>query len=352
MNQRERIVAALNHEPPDRTPIFDIIRNTAVVEYFGGERLTHENAEELVVRAAASFLDGTRHPDPPYRPGRFAYENGFVYERKMWTQWLIERPFNTFEGMLAFAERDIAEFRARRFSAAEVAEVRRKHGRQSGLSGGLQVMVLAVDDGVNAIYTRIGLELFSYLLAENPRLVETWIQAIYDRCLRAVTAFGDPELCPFAFIYSDIAFKGATIFSPRYLRESGYFRRITGLCRACHDMGLKVIYHSDGNIMAILGDLVEAGCDAINPVEVTAGMDIKRIVDEFGGRLALVGGIDCSQLLANGTPAEVSQATRDLIDLAGRRGGLLVGSTTELHDAIPVENVVAMVETARGYRPW
>ena len=68
-------------------------------------------------------------------------------------------------------------------------------------------------------------------------------------------------------------------------------------------------------------------------------------------RLVIAGGIDVSQLLTLGTPDQVREECRKAID-ATRGHGFLMGSTTELLPLVKVENVLAMMETARTYRPW
>jgi uroporphyrinogen decarboxylase len=113
---------------------------------------------------------------------------------------------------------------------------------------------------------------------------------------------------------------------------------------AWHDRDVVCLFHSDGNLWSVLDDLVAAGIDGLNPLEVLAGMTVKEVRQRYPG-LFLTGGIDVSQLLPLGTPDEVRAVCRQTIADAGRRGYFL-GSSTELHWDIKLENAIAMFETA------
>ena len=67
-------------------------------------------------------------------------------------------------------------------------------------------------------------------------------------------------------IGEDIASKTATLFSPAFLRQE-FFPRLRTLIGMYHDLGFKVIFHSDGNLNAVMDDLVAAEIDGINPIE-------------------------------------------------------------------------------------
>ena len=111
--------------------------------------------------------------------------------------------------------------------------------------------------------------------------------------------------------------------------------------------GYHVIYHSDGNKWDICKDIIDMGADSINPFETLATMDIKRFralyPDTVCGSM-----IDCQDLLAFGTPEQITQATRKALeDSVGAR--TLIGSTSEIHPEIKLENALAMYEAASNY---
>jgi uroporphyrinogen decarboxylase len=79
-------------------------------------------------------------------------------------------------------------------------------------------------------------------------------------------------------------------------------------------------------------------------------MDLQYLKDAFGDELIFWGGIDTQTVLPHGAPDDVRERTRHVIRTLGRRGGLIIGPSQEIMSDIPIENIVAMVETIRGER--
>jgi uroporphyrinogen decarboxylase len=200
--------------------------------------------------------------------------------------------------------------------------------------------------GFHATYGLMGLQLFCYALADAPAEIERIMELhLADAVARAEVAAG-AKLCPLYFIGDDIAYKGKLMFSPDYLRRS-FIRCLRSCCEPLKAAGIKVIFHSDGNVMEILDDMLDAGIDGLNPLEPIAGMDIGYLKRRYGKRLILVGGVDCSQVLPLGTVEEVVAAAKHVLRTAGPGGGLFIGSSSEVTPSTPLENILAFYETAR-----
>ena len=141
--------------------------------------------------------------------------------------------------------------------------------------------------------------------------------------------------------------------SPDMYREKvkPYHRRFLEAIKA--NTHAKVAIHSDGAIYDILGDFIEIGIEALNPVQVSAkGMgDTKKMKQEFGKHLSFWGGVDTHQALPFGTPDDVVAETKRRIDDLGPGGGYVLASVHTINSEVPSENVAAMLETARNYRP-
>jgi uroporphyrinogen decarboxylase len=100
--------------------------------------------------------------------------------------------------------------------------------------------------------------------------------------------------------------------------------------------------------MDVLPDLVAAGIDALNPVEKAAGMDVYAVRRQYP-ELTIVGGLDVTFLLRVGTPDDVRRETRRMIREVGAESRLLIGSTTELENNVPLANYLAFHdEVMRG----
>jgi uroporphyrinogen decarboxylase len=141
-------------------------------------------------------------------------------------------------------------------------------------------------------------------------------------------------------IYSDIAYKQRLMFGKTTFRQFGFFDDVARICAACHDAGLVVIFHSDGYFMDIVDDLIAAGIDGLNPIEKAAGMDVYELRRRYPETI-LVGGLDVTHLLVEGSPDDVRAETRRMIDETGADGRLLIGSSTELEDNVPLANYLA-----------
>ncbi len=194
------------------------------------------------------------------------------------------------------------------------------------------------------IYSLPGLEVFSYTIYDNPDLLSAYFDAVTEYSVTRVKNLKSVDY-PAVFVCEDIAGKGSLLFSPEFLRKH-FLPRLEKIIDAYHQRGLKFIFHSDGNIMPVLDDVVAIGIDGLNPLEVAAGVNIGEIRRRYPD-LLLFGGIDTSQLLAFGTPKDVKKVTLKAIEQGSP--GYFVGSTTEIHDNVPLDNFKTMVDTVKEY---
>ena len=121
------------------------------------------------------------------------------------------------------------------------------------------------------------------------------------------------------------------------------FRTIRFPC-SLTDAGLPVILHSDGDIWAILPDLLEIGLNCLNPVQPEV-MEHGRLFREFGDVLSFYGGVSTQAVLPSGSREQVKHAVAACIDLLAPDGtGLILGPSHRMQLDIPVENVDALLE--------
>jgi len=361
MTSRERIEAALSFQPVDRTPLYDLIHHQELLAHCTGRAYAPENGLDLLCETIARNLDATRSVTAPGELRQWRDEEGFLYQGEWWTAWIVERPFADVAGALDFARAAIQRLArlprdavytfhgpANVTTGAEAVESREEFLRLRDRLGGAVLFHTESPVGLDTVYHRLGLELFSYAYAEDPDLISRWIEALNAHEVARVAAIpGAYEMSPVALVYSDIADSSTTLFSPAFLRKE-LMPRLERLVAAWHARGVKAIYHSDGNLWGVLDDLVATGIDGLNPLEPLSGMDAAAVRARYPD-LVLVGGVDASRLLPYGTPDEVRAEVARLLDATGGRGHIL-GSSTEIHPACTVENVLAMWETARNWR--
>jgi hypothetical protein len=329
---------------PARTPIFDVFQNDAVIAHFAGRPLDGADDEEVMIRAAANGMDGTRHVLPPWKPGEFFIdEAGNRHDTLRWTHWVTSHAFHSPELWVPWVRTQTEKLEARRSpTAAERTAERERQATLGARLGDTFFIHCTPGSAFNTVMFvyRCGLDALPYLWADEPGLTRRFMRAVMADTIRYIELTAHRSTSTLSMIYSDVAFHGKLMFAPAQMREMGFFDDIAGICDACHRAGLQVIFHSDGYIMEILDDLIASGIDGLNPLEKAAGMDIYDVRRRYS-QLILVGGVDVSHLMPFGTPDQVRRETRRIIAETGSEGRLLIGSTTEIGDDIPLPNYLA-----------
>lgn len=122
---------------------------------------------------------------------------------------------------------------------------------------------------------------------------------------------------------------------------------------AIHEHGARVIYHSDGSIMAAVAGLIDMRIDVLQALQFdAAGMDAVKMKAAYGGQLCFQGGVSVQQTLPFGTPEQVREEVEHLISTLGRNGGYILGPSHCIQAGTPPENIYAMFETARSFYPY
>lgn len=114
---------------------------------------------------------------------------------------------------------------------------------------------------------------------------------------------------------------------------------------------MKVLLHSDGALRPLLPSLIEMGVDILNPVQTSArGMQGAELKAEFGSDLVFWGAsLDCQSTLPFGSPEEVVQEVTDHLQTFAPGSGYVFASVHNIQAHVPVENVIAMFDTARSF---
>ncbi len=134
--------------------------------------------------------------------------------------------------------------------------------------------------------------------------------------------------------------------------QRSYAPALKAISTPAKKYGAKYYHHSCGGIRELIPSLIELGVDVLDPIQVQAeGMEPAYLKRAFGDRLVFSGGIDEQHILPEGTPEEVRREVFRMCDIMGRDGGYFVGSTHNFQEDIPTDNIVAMYEAAREWRP-
>ncbi|MGA2955381.1 MAG: uroporphyrinogen decarboxylase family protein [Thermodesulfobacteriota bacterium] len=190
--------------------------------------------------------------------------------------------------------------------------------------------------GISNTYLSMGIEHFSLMLYENPGLVLKLLDMFIDWACKAVPKINDLGF-DFMIVPEDLAWKQGPMFSPKMIREIFLPR----MKKVTERIKIPWIYHSDGNLLPILDDLLPLGMNGIANIEPNA-MDINELKKKYGRRVCLVGNIDLHYTLTQGTPEEVEAEVKKRIQEVGPGGGYILASSNSLAGYCKPENVLAM----------
>ena len=111
----------------------------------------------------------------------------------------------------------------------------------------------------------------------------------------------------------------------------------------------RIFYHTCGNIVDLLDDLIEIGVDIINPVQVSAMGDTAELKKRFGDRLVFWGGVDTQHVMPHGNVRDVESEVRRRIQDLGPGGGYVAAAVHAIQPDVPPGNIVAMAQAVRKF---
>jgi len=148
----------------------------------------------------------------------------------------------------------------------------------------------------------------------------------------------------------DLGGQGGPLMSPKTYRTvvKPYHQELFEVIRRHTEA--RIFLHTCGSVYRLLPDLIDAGVEVLNPVQVSAvDMDTRRLKAEFGDRLSFMGAIDTQRVLPFRTPDEVRrEVERRIADLAPG-GGYILAPVHNVQADVPPENLVAMYRHARAF---
>ena len=375
MTHRERVLAALSHQKPDRVPI-DLggTRNSGItlqayeplLDWLG---LTGESS--LLQRHGSARLMGVAKVDeevlkrldvdlrivvigsPDNWPGRELDEQ--TYE----DEWGVVRrrpPTSLYYDMIhSPLAGDISLSDITNFPWPDPDDP----GLYRGLRERAKVLRETTDYAVVLHTTDICIHMSQYMrgfedwymdFRANPDLICALMDAVLEIRLhmarRALEEVAD--LVDVVSVGDDVADQRGPQVSPAMFRQfikprfARYFDQVRSFTSA------KIVFHSCGSVYKLLPDFIDLGIDAIHPVQVTAAdMETARLKREFGDKLVFWGGIDTQHVLPTGSIEDVREEVRRRIGDLAPGGGYILGAVHNIQPDVSPENIWAMYEAAR-----
>jgi len=200
---------------------------------------------------------------------------------------------------------------------------------------------------IEQIYEHIfGLEDFSMLLYDDPSLIEEMMDAGVEFWVHTVNFLLEENVDIVTFA-DDFAYKTGLLMDPDKFRKL-WLGRYKKILEPVTNAGKPVCFHSDGNILEMLDDLIDIGVTCINPIE-PYGMDIEVVKKRYGKNLALQGNIEVGFPLAQGTPEDVKADVKKHMEMLKPGYGYICASSHSLSNDIPPENIVAFFDAIHEY---
>lgn len=350
MNSRERLLLALDGNEPDRVPcalgFYHIDLDSLVPAGQDGHRFLDVHFVRFPVSSEEEEL---RRLARPYAPDT---RLGTTVQVATYMQWDYRPEAPDLRNPLARA-RSLDDLRQFPFPDASTPyvgdglsrQVQAVHGRGQAAAGNLPHLG---GELFEAAWRLRGLENFLLDLLERPAWAHYLLDQLASLARRNAEALAHAGVDLLA-LDDDVGMPRTMMISPKLWRE--FFKpRMEGIIRAARAIkpDLRILYHSDGYFEPILGDLIEIGVNAINPLQPDH-MDAAKIRRAYGPRLALWGTVGRQTTFSFAGPQDIRREVKLRIETLGRAGLILCPAYDVDEPDIPWENVSAFLHAVRDY---
>jgi len=382
MTSRERVLAAINHEEPDRVPIVIGASNATGIKmkpYRGIKELAGIAApdnyiyewpelgtaeiDEATMRRLHSDVRGVRDLEPASVLKRNREREPHAPFIDSWGSGQKEiEPGVWYPGVHPMSEATAIE-EIEKYPwpdmndptrIAHVEEAARRLAEQNEYAIVATPWLLFPFERAHAMQ---GLDVFLLNMALYPDFARALLYKITEVCKSLMGPFlaklGDNV--DIIKIGDDLGTQDSLLISPKMYREmlkplhADFIQFIKERTKA------KVFFHTDGDVFSLIPDFIEIGVDILNPVQTSAGKmsDLEGLKKHYGKNIVFCGGIDTHRILPFGAPEEVRQEVRRVMQALGPGGGYMAASVHTVMNDVPPENVLTMVDAVEelGYYP-
>jgi len=195
-------------------------------------------------------------------------------------------------------------------------------------------------------------DLFMMMLAAEPQKAHAFLDQLMEIHLENLERFLGTvgEYIDVILFGDDLGMQTGPMMSPQMYCEFFKPRHSVLWNRAKQLADVKVMLHCCGGVRELLGHLIEAGLDAINPVQIScAGMDAAELKAEFGNDITFWGGgCDTRDILPNATPEQVAQHVKEQVATLSPGGGFVFQQVHNILANVPPENITAMFDAVNA----
>lgn len=354
MTPKQRVRAALERKPVDRIPVFPVVTSYLGSRVLGrpyrdlvlDPELVHEGLRAIHARFSLDGFEIGLSPSVTATAPRTSTVDGATYlvnddgrpiarlaDDDMPVA-LQNDPILSNKSNLDKIGITPASWYIEHGCTRSVAEIVRDLGDSAFIAG------VAAGQTMNALAAWRGSEQAMLDLYEDPVFVHEAMSRATDISVEVGKAL---VYAGVDAIYIGDAWASASIISPAMYEEycQPYHARAA---HVFHEAGAKVYLHICGDSAPLLELMADTGVDAIEPLDVDAGVDLSEVKGRVGNRVCLKGGLS-TQLLLRGTPDEVYAEAQRCIRILGPTSYIL-GSADDIPRDTPFENIDAMVRAA------
>lgn len=198
-----------------------------------------------------------------------------------------------------------------------------------------------------------GMDVFLLNMAMDPDFARAMLERITHYCKQLMGRFLEElgDNVDIIKIGDDLGIQNGLMISPKMYREilkpfhADFIDFIKSRTRA------KVLFHSCGDVAPLIGDFIEIGVDILNPIQTSTGSisDLHALKKQFGKNIVFCGGIDSHRILPFGTAEDVRQEVKRVMEILGPGGGCMIGAVHTVMNDVPPENVLAMVDAVEEF---
>ena len=333
MNNRERVLATLEHRQPDHVPYsigFTQKMHARMANYLGDPKFASK-IENCFTVLGCEPAGGWKEVRPDVRRDQFGVEWDVSVDKDI--------------GVVC--NRVVTPENVKNYPLPDPDDPSRYAGYAKATADKRDMFVV-VNHGFSLYeraWTMTGMEAFMEAMIDDPGFANTLLDRILEFNLRIIKRACAHDIDAIMF-GDDWGQQRGLQMGPRLWREfiKPRIRKMYGLARS---KGKHVIIHSCGKVDGIFPDLIECGLNVFNPFQPEV-MDVFEMKRRFGKALSFYGGISTQKTLPYGTVAEVKDEVKRLITEIGKDGGYFASPAHAIPGDAKPENVAAMIEVLQN----
>jgi len=344
MKPRERVLAALRHEPVDRVPWIEGIVGNGIASAVCGEPV---HVDWSVAPDGFSRQPGAELAEEQKKVNRALGKDNLQF--CAFAPIFCERMKKADDGSPVLVGEGLIRTREdfERLFKLPSPEDRGfvANAREFITHKGSDCACACVRLGIGATLLSMGLEAFAYAMSDDPQLISDIHDGYADWTAKVVPVLEEIGF-DVIWAFDDVAFNSGPVFRPEFYRE----HILPKEKKVAATFTKPLITHSDGDMTPLLDCWLELGQAAIHPIQPDV-MDIEAVKARYGSRVAIVGNVFMTDLVQQ-QPEQIEAQVRRRIEIVGRGGGYIISSSNSLTDDMKPENVRAMaraISVARDF---